>query len=117
MRPALRRSNPVQAPNPKPGSRRRIGVRVGLETRSILMTVEAVVDDRYILATGTAGAARLALLDQVYGPDAERIMTAIGIPRGGRVAHIGCRTGNTARGVANKGRPEGHTLACDISYD
>ncbi len=40
------------------------------------MTVEAIVDDRYILATGTAGAARLALLDQVYGPDAERIMTA-----------------------------------------
>src|SRR5258708_476336 len=117
MRPALRLSNPVRAPNPQPGSRLRIGVRVGLETRSILMTVEAIVDDRYILATGTAGAARLALLDQVYGPDAERIMTAIGIPRGGRVGDIGCGTGNTARWFANKVGPEGQTIAVDISAD
>src|SRR5260370_32608389 len=117
MRPALRQSNPVRAPNPQPGSRLRIGVRVGLETRSILMTVEAIVDDRYILATGTAGAARLALLDQVYGPDAERIMTGIGIPRGGRVADIGCGTGNTARWFANKVGPEGQTIAVDISAD
>src|SRR5690349_20696496 len=52
------------------GPRRSIRVRAGLKTRSISMTVEAIVDDRYVLATGTAGAARLALLDQVYGPDA-----------------------------------------------
>jgi SAM-dependent methyltransferase len=81
------------------------------------MTVEAVVDDRYILATGTAGAARLALLDQVYGLDAERIMTAIGIPRGGRVADIGCGTGNTARWFANKVGPEGQIIAVDVSAD
>jgi SAM-dependent methyltransferase len=81
------------------------------------MTVEAIVDDRYILATGTTGAARLALLDQVYGPDAERIMTAIGIPRGGRVADIGCGTGNTARWFAHKVGPEGQTIAVDISAD
>jgi len=86
-------------------------------TRSILMTAEALVDDRYILATGAAGAARLALLDQVYGPDAERIMTAIGIPRGGRVADIGCGTGNTARWFANMVGPEGQIAAVDVSAD
>jgi tRNA A58 N-methylase Trm61 len=51
------------------------------------------------------------LLDQVYGPDAERIMTAIGIPRCGRVADIGCGTGNTARWFANKVGPEGQTIS------
>ncbi len=81
------------------------------------MTVEAVVDDRYILATGAAGVARLALLDQVYGPDAERIMTAIGIPRGGRVADIGCGTGNTTRWFASKVGPEGQMTAVDVSDD
>ena len=81
------------------------------------MTVEAIVDDRYIMATGKAGAARLALLDQVYGPDAERIMTAIGIPRGRRVADIGCGTGNTTCWFANQVGPEGRITAVDISAD
>jgi SAM-dependent methyltransferase len=90
---------------------------MGLETGSISMTIEAIVDDRYILATGTAGAARLALLDQVYGPDAERIMTAIGIPRGGRVADIACGTGNTTRWFANVVGREGQITALDVSAD
>ena len=81
------------------------------------MTDEAVAGDRYILATGAEGAARLALLDQVYGPDAERIMTAIGIPRGGRVADIGCGTGNTTQWFANKVGPEGQITAVDVSAD
>jgi SAM-dependent methyltransferase len=81
------------------------------------MTVEAMVDDRYILATGTAGAGRLALLDQVYGPDAERIMDAIGIPRGGRVADIGCGTGNATRWLANKVGLDGQITAVDVSAD
>ena len=71
------------------------------------MTVEASVGDRYILATGAEGAARLALLDSVYGPDATRIMTGIGIPRGGRVADIGCGTGNTTRWFRSEERRVG----------
>ena len=39
------------------------------------MSAEAIATDPYVLATGTAGAARLALLDQVYGPGATQIMT------------------------------------------
>jgi len=98
-----------------PGARSAFGWT--LESRSILMTIEAVAGDRYILATGVEGAARLALLDSVYGPDAMRIMTAIGIPPGGCVADIGCGTGNTTRWLANKVGPRGQVTAVDISAD
>jgi SAM-dependent methyltransferase len=81
------------------------------------MTAEAVVSDRYILATGREGAARLALLDQVYGPEATRIMTGIGIPRGGRVADIGCGTGNTTRWFARSVGADGEVAAVDASAD
>jgi SAM-dependent methyltransferase len=81
------------------------------------MTGGAVVHDKYMLATGAEGAARLALLDQVYGPDAMRIMTAIGIPRGGRVADIGCGTGNTTRWFAKMVGPDGRITAVDASAE
>jgi ubiquinone/menaquinone biosynthesis C-methylase UbiE len=81
------------------------------------MIPEAVATDCYVLATGVAGAARLALLDQVYAPDATRIMTGIGIPCGGRIADIGCGTGNTARWFAHKVGPQGIVTAVDASAD
>jgi ubiquinone/menaquinone biosynthesis C-methylase UbiE len=98
--------------------RQPIGSREGdLEARSILMITEAVATDCYVLATGVAGAARLALLDQVYAPDATQIMTGIGIPCGGRIADIGCGTGNTARWFAHKVGPRGTVTAVDVSAD
>ena len=39
MRPALRLSNPVRAPNPQPGSRLRIGVRVGLDPAALCAVI------------------------------------------------------------------------------
>jgi ubiquinone/menaquinone biosynthesis C-methylase UbiE len=81
------------------------------------MTAKAVVGDGYVLATGEAGAARLVLLNQVYAPDAERIMTEIGVPPRGRVADIGCGTGNTTRWFARKVGPEGEISAVDLSAD
>lgn len=71
----------------------------------------------YILATGEAGAARLALLDSVFGPDAVEIMTRIGIPRAGRIADIGCGTGTTARWFARTVGPDGEVFAVDASAD
>jgi ubiquinone/menaquinone biosynthesis C-methylase UbiE len=81
------------------------------------MTTEAIETDCYVLSTGEAGAARLALLDQVYTPGATQIMTGIGIPWGGFIADIGCGTGNTARWFARKVGPQGVITAVDASAD
>ncbi len=85
------------------------------------MTARAKIGDNYALATGAAGAGRLALLDEVYGPDAARIMRAIGIPQarphGGRIADLGCGTGNTARWFAREIGAEGEVTGVDVSAD
>jgi len=75
------------------------------------------VGDDYPLATGAAGASRLALLDTVYGPPAWRIMEDIGIPLGARVVDIGCGTGNTARWFARAIGPTGEVSAVDVSAE
>ncbi|HEV8388785.1 MAG TPA: methyltransferase domain-containing protein [Dongiaceae bacterium] len=73
--------------------------------------------DTYYLATGAAGAKRLALLEEVYGPDAARIMRDIGIPKGGRVADLGCGTGNTLRWFAGQVGDAGDVTGVDLSAE
>jgi SAM-dependent methyltransferase len=73
--------------------------------------------DIYYLATGSAGEKRLALLDEVYGPDAARIMLGIGIPRGGRIADLGCGTGNTLRWFADQVGEAGEVTGLDFSAE
>lgn len=73
--------------------------------------------DVYYLKTGQAGAKRLALLEEVYGPDAARIMLSIGIPRGGRVADLGCGTGNTLVWFAGQVGNDGAVTGIDVSAD
>src|SRR5689334_5865055 len=73
--------------------------------------------DVYYLATGSAGEKRLALLDEVYGPDAARIMLGIGIPRGGRIADLGCGTGNTLRWFADQVGEAGEVTGIDLSAE
>jgi SAM-dependent methyltransferase len=76
-----------------------------------------IASEDYILATGEAGANRLALIDSVYAPDATRIMHDISIRHGARVADIGCGTGNTARWFARTVGHTGNIWALDISDD
>jgi SAM-dependent methyltransferase len=71
--------------------------------------------ETYYLATGSAGARRLALLDEIYGPDAARILLSVGVPKGGRVADIGCGTGNTLRWLAGQVGPAGEVTGVDNS--
>ena len=71
--------------------------------------------DVYYLATGAAGEKRLALLEEVYGPDAARIMLSVGIPRGAQVADLGCGTGNTLRWFAEQVGPDGAVTGVDFS--
>jgi SAM-dependent methyltransferase len=73
--------------------------------------------DTYYLATGAAGEKRLALLEMVYGPDAARIMLGIGIPRGRRIADLGCGTGNTLRWFADQVGPDGEVTGVDSSAE
>jgi ubiquinone/menaquinone biosynthesis C-methylase UbiE len=71
--------------------------------------------DTYYLAIGAAGEKRLALLEEVYGPDAARIMLDIGMPRGGRIADLGCGTGNSLPWFARQVDAEGEVVGVDLS--
>ena len=73
--------------------------------------------DTYYLATGAAGAKRLALVEDVYGPDAIRIMAAIGMPRGGRIADLGCGTGNSLGWFAEQVGVQGEVVGIDLSME
>lgn len=73
--------------------------------------------DTYYLATGSAGEKRLALVEQVYGPESTRIMLGIGMPRAGRVVDLGCGTGNTLGWFAEQVGAEGSVTGVDVSAD
>lgn len=72
------------------------------------------MDLGYVLKTGDAGAARLALLDKVYGPDCHRILAAAGVAAGMRVADIGCGTGSTTMWFARQVGAGGSVVAVDL---
>lgn len=73
--------------------------------------------DVYYLATGSAGEKRLALVEQVYGPDSVRILQGIGMPRGGHVADLGCGTGNTLGWFAEQVGEQGQVTGVDLSAE
>lgn len=69
----------------------------------------------YILPTGDGDAARLALLDKVYGPDCHRILAACGVAAGMRAADLGCGTGSTTAWLAAQVGPQGEVCAVDFA--
>ena len=71
----------------------------------------------YALATGDAAANRLALLESVYGPDAERILDQIGIKSGSRVVDFGCGTGSTLPFFSNHVGEKGEVIGLDQSSE
>lgn len=73
------------------------------------------IGDNYVLASGQAGAARLELLQRVYGPATERVCREVGLAAGWRVADIGCGTGPTSCWFAQKVGPDGAVMALDAS--
>jgi len=81
------------------------------------MNTSKSVGDRYVLATGEAGARRLELLDRIYGPETQRILSKIGIPQAGRAADIACGTGSTTVWLAKEVGPEGEVVGLDVSAD
>jgi SAM-dependent methyltransferase len=70
---------------------------------------------QYALATGDRAALRLALLQSVYGAEAERILTTLGIGQGDHVADFGCGTGATIPWFSKQVSPVGEILGLDAS--
>jgi len=75
------------------------------------------VGDDYVLATGDEGAARLHLLDDVYGASSRAACTAAGLGDGWRVADIGCGVGDMSCWFGESVGPTGDVIAMDVSAD
>jgi SAM-dependent methyltransferase len=69
----------------------------------------------YVLATGSAAANRLKILNNIYGPGGRRLLIEAGIRRGMRVADLGCGTGMVTQVLADFVGPEGEVVGVDFS--
>jgi SAM-dependent methyltransferase len=77
---------------------------------------EAGAGEHYVLATGEAGARRLHLLDEVYGPSTDRLLDGLVCP-GMSVADIGCGVGMVAGWLARRVGPGGAAVGVDLSEE
>jgi SAM-dependent methyltransferase len=71
----------------------------------------------YVLATGSAAATRLDLLDQIFGPASRELLTRVSLSSASRVADIGCDTGHMALWMAEQMPARGTVAAVDISSE
>ena len=70
-----------------------------------------------MLATGRAGEARLELLNRVYGPSTERLLTEVDLQPGMSAADIGCGDGDVACWLAGHVGTTGTVVGVDSSPD
>ncbi len=75
------------------------------------------VGDDYVMATGARGAARLQLLDDVYGASTRAACDERGLTEGWHVADIGCGTGQVSCWFGERVGPTGRVTALDVSAD
>lgn len=73
--------------------------------------------DVYALDTGDAGAARLRLLDQVYGPSTRRMLRDAGLGEGTRALDLACGIGAVSCWMANQVGVTGAVVAGDVNPD
>lgn len=71
----------------------------------------------YVLATGDEAADRLALVEQVHGPDTDRFLDRVALRPGMRVVDIGCGVGLVTQRLARAVEPDGEVVGVDISPD
>jgi len=88
-----------------------------ISIKSHIDSIMKTGSDEYTLVTGDAGAARLALLHEVYGPGTEARLRSLGLAAGMRVADLGCGTGTVSRWLARQVGPDGEAVGVDISTD
>ena len=71
----------------------------------------------YMLATGDQAAARLLLLERIFGTSTRSLLQAAGIMRGMKIAEIGCGSGLMTLWLAETVGPTGAVTAVDASDD
>jgi SAM-dependent methyltransferase len=88
-----------------------------IEGRDFLTTAENDVGDKYVLPTGDKDAARLDVVQEVYGPISIRALEAAEMGGARRAADIGCGTGTMSRWLAERMGGGSRVDAIDISDD
>jgi ubiquinone/menaquinone biosynthesis C-methylase UbiE len=72
-------------------------------------------NQEYVLATGNAGAQRLALLHTTYGESTEALLDEVGLSPGMRAVDLGCGTGTVSRWMASRVGAAGEVIGVDVS--
>jgi SAM-dependent methyltransferase len=78
---------------------------------------KGTASDVYALDTGDSGAARLRLLDQVYGPFTRRMLLDAGLDEETRALDLACGIGSIACWMASWIGPAGAVVAGDVNPD
>lgn len=73
--------------------------------------------EKYVLSTGEAGAERLRLVNEIFGPGTERLLRTAGLAPGMRVAEIGCGTGLVSLWIAGVAGANGSVTSADASAE
>jgi 2-polyprenyl-3-methyl-5-hydroxy-6-metoxy-1,4-benzoquinol methylase len=73
--------------------------------------------DVYLLDVGEAAAARLRLLDQVYGASTRRMLLEAGLREGSRVLDLACGVGAVSCWLASQVGATGKVIAGDVNPD
>lgn len=74
-----------------------------------------MVVERYVLATGSEGEERLAVVNEVHGPDTRAFVLRAGLTQGMRVADIGCGIGTVSCWMAAQVGASGAVVGVDVS--
>jgi ubiquinone/menaquinone biosynthesis C-methylase UbiE len=84
-----------------------------------LISIDRIINQprrgEYALATGAAGAHRLYLLHNVYGPAGRRLLLQAGLRAGMSVADFGCGVGAVTRMLGKMVGPSGSAIGIDAS--
>ena len=78
---------------------------------------KGTASDVYVLDVGEAGAARLRLLDRVYGASTRRMLLEAGIGEGSQVLDLACGIGAVSCWLASQVGASGKVIAGDVNPD
>ena len=78
---------------------------------------KGTASDVYVLDVGESGAARLRLLDEVYGASTRRMLLEAGLSEGSRVLDLACGIGAVSCWLASQVGVTGKVIAGDVNPD